>query len=119
MAKISKTVKDGNHFAVTLLNSTPCVETVAVMAKYNPFFEKAGMQRIAESKPSIHMALALRQLEVLGFDLALMAGTSYNEQKLKEIGIAPIVEVLVELSRHDESIRRRLSNLKNIYPLQK
>lgn len=74
------------------------------------------MQRIAESKPSIHMALALRQLEVLGFDLALMAGTSYNEQKIKEAGLTPIVEVLVELSRHDGSIRRRLTNLKNIYP---
>jgi ABC-type ATPase with predicted acetyltransferase domain len=95
---------------------TTCVETVAVMAKYNPFFEKAGMQRIAESKPSIHMALALWQLEVLGFDLALMAGTSYNEQKIKDVGITPIVDVLVELSQHDGSIRRRLSNLKNIYP---
>ena len=74
------------------------------------------MQRIAESKPSIHMALALWQLEVLGFDLALMAGTSYNEQKIKDVGITPIVDVLVELSQHDGSIRRRLSNLKNIYP---
>jgi ABC-type ATPase with predicted acetyltransferase domain len=31
---------------------TVCVETVAVMAKYNLFFEKAGMQRIAESQPA-------------------------------------------------------------------
>jgi len=27
------------------------VETVAVMARYNPFFEKAGMTRVAESRP--------------------------------------------------------------------
>jgi ABC-type ATPase with predicted acetyltransferase domain len=27
------------------------VETMAVMAQYNPFFEKAGMKRIAERKP--------------------------------------------------------------------
>jgi ABC-type ATPase with predicted acetyltransferase domain len=27
------------------------VETIAVMARYNPFFEKAGMRKIAESHP--------------------------------------------------------------------
>jgi len=27
------------------------VETIAVMAKYNPFFEKAGMTKIAETQP--------------------------------------------------------------------
>ena len=42
---------------------TPCVETVAVMTKYNPFFEEAGMQRIAESKPSVHVSRALKELE--------------------------------------------------------
>ncbi len=86
------------------------------MAKYNPFFEKAGMQKVAESKPSVHLGNALGQFEVLGFDLALMAGTSYNEQKTKDTGIAPIVDVLVELSLRDGSFRRRIANLKNIYP---
>jgi len=31
---------------------TPYVETTAVMAKYNPFFERAGMTRIQETSPS-------------------------------------------------------------------
>lgn len=31
---------------------TPFVEMVAVMAKYNPFAEKAGMEKIAEQPPS-------------------------------------------------------------------
>ena len=30
---------------------TPYVELVAVMAKYNPFAEKAGMQKIVEQPP--------------------------------------------------------------------
>lgn len=30
---------------------TSYVETVAVMSKYNPFFEKADMRKIAESQP--------------------------------------------------------------------
>jgi len=31
---------------------TPYVETVAVMARYNPFFEHAGLRKIAESPPA-------------------------------------------------------------------
>ena len=95
---------------------TPCVETVAVMAKYNPFFEKAAMQRVIESKPSAHVQNALSQLEALGFDTALMASQSYNQQKLSQTGTKPIINILTELSQHDGSIRRRLVNLKNIYP---
>jgi ABC-type ATPase with predicted acetyltransferase domain len=34
------------------LAGTPYVEMVAVMAKYNPFGEKAGMQKKAEQTPS-------------------------------------------------------------------
>lgn len=86
------------------------------MAKYNPFFEKAGLQKIAQSKPSTHVVNALQQLEQLGFDCALIAGTNYNEQKIEATGTKPIIEVLTELSQHDGSTRRRLVNLKNIYP---
>ena len=95
---------------------TPCVETVAVMAKYNPFFEKAGMRRIAESTLSKHVLNALSQLEQLGFDTSLMASTSYNEQKMQQTEAKPIVDILTELSLHDGSIRRRLASTKNIYP---
>lgn len=95
---------------------TPCVETVAVMAKYNPFFEKAGMQRIAESKPSKHILKALSQLEQLGFDNALMGSPGCNQQKLEQTGTRPIIDILTELSQHDGSIRRRLASTKNIYP---
>ena len=95
---------------------TPNVETVAVMAKYNPFFEKAGMQRVAESKPSNYISHALQQLEQLGFDTALLAGTTITQQKLQQTGTKPIITILTELSKHDGIIRRRLANLKNIYP---
>ncbi len=98
------------------LAPTTHVETVAVMAKYNPFFEKAGMQKLAESQPSKHVKTALKQLEELGFDSALMASTSYNEQKIAKIGTQPIFSILTELSRHDASIRRKLACTKNIYP---
>ena len=86
------------------------------MAKYNPFFEKAGMQRIAESKPSMYVSHALEELEKLGLDTSLMASTCYNEQKLRQSAVRPIVEILTELSQHDGSVRRRVACTKNIYP---
>jgi tRNA(Met) C34 N-acetyltransferase TmcA len=95
---------------------TSYVETTAVMAKYNPFFEKAGMQRIAESKPSEHVLNALNQLEGLGFDIALMGSASFNEQKINQTTAKHIIDILTELSQRDGSIRRRLASTKNIYP---
>jgi ABC-type transport system involved in cytochrome c biogenesis ATPase subunit len=95
---------------------TPCVETVAVMAKYNPFFEKAGLQKIADSKPRQAVLDAISQLETLGFDAALMGSTSYNEQKIAKTGIQPVIEILTNLSKRDGSIRRRIAPTKNLYP---
>jgi ABC-type ATPase with predicted acetyltransferase domain len=31
---------------------TPCIEMIAVMAKYNPFAEKAGMKKVLEQVES-------------------------------------------------------------------
>ncbi|MCW4046119.1 MAG: GNAT family N-acetyltransferase [Candidatus Bathyarchaeota archaeon] len=95
---------------------TPHVETIAVMARYNPFFEKAGMQRIAESTPNPHITEALRQLTALGFEPALIANTSYNERKIAEIGTEKIRNILITLSARNPAIRRRLTTLTGIYP---
>jgi ABC-type transport system involved in cytochrome c biogenesis ATPase subunit/GNAT superfamily N-acetyltransferase len=95
---------------------TPCVEAVAVMAKYNPFFEKAGMQRIAESKPSQHVTGALERLGELGFDCALLGGVQYCERKVSEVGREAVSAVLEALSKRDASVRRRLVCLCNVYP---
>jgi tRNA(Met) C34 N-acetyltransferase TmcA len=95
---------------------TPCVETIAVMARYNSFFEKAGMHKTAESKPSKHVTTALQQLETLGFDIALLASAHYNEQVISKIGHENVSAVLQELSRKDASLRRRLVGLRSVYP---
>ncbi len=95
---------------------TPYVETVAVMAKYNPFFEKAGMTRIAESKQNPHLTSALAELEAYGFETALLTATGLTEQKISTVGAEKVRNVLVELSKRDATIRRRLGNLKNVYP---
>jgi len=67
------------------LAGTPYVETVAVMAKYNPFFERAGMQKIMEQPPPKH-ALAVREaLSNLGFSLALLGSQKYVLNKLEDL----------------------------------
>lgn len=95
---------------------TPYVEAIAVMARYNPFFEKAGMKRIAESKPSTHVTTALEHLGKLGFDCALLADVKYGERLVSEVGRETVFAVLEELSKRDAGVRRRLAGLRSVYP---
>jgi GNAT superfamily N-acetyltransferase len=95
---------------------TPCVEAVAVMARYNPFFEKAGMRRIAESKPNPRVADALEQLERFGFDPALLASASYCRETVVKVGREAVMDVLCELSRKGSVSRRSLVSLPNVFP---
>ena len=67
------------------LADTPYVEAVAVMARYNPFFEKAEMQKIAEQTPSQSCVDALEKLHTLGFNPILLASTKQNIRQLKKM----------------------------------
>lgn len=103
--------------AETLMQcGTSCVEAVAVMARYNPFFEKAGMQRITESTLNRHLAVALKQLEELGFNQSSMLNTEYCHEILTKVGKEPVLNVLVELSRKGGINRKRLISLQGTYP---
>jgi hypothetical protein len=92
------------------------VETDAVMARYNPFFEKAGMQRIAESKPNSYVTAALQRLSNLGFDCALLADVQYGERVVSEVGCEKVCVVLEKLSKRHAGVRRRLAGLSSVYP---
>jgi ABC-type transport system involved in cytochrome c biogenesis ATPase subunit/predicted N-acetyltransferase YhbS len=109
-----KLVRDTLTFA-----GTSYVEAVAVMAKYNPFFEKAGMQKIAENKPSQAITDALAKLEALGFDCTLMGSAAYNQGKTEMTGTQPIISILTELSQRDGGVRRRVACTENPYPRHK
>ena len=61
------------------------IETMAVMARYNPFFEKAGMIRIAERRPPERVMETLKVLEDLGFKRYLLTSVEYNLERLKEL----------------------------------
>ena len=62
---------------------TPCVEMVAVMAKYSPFAEKAGMVKVAVQEPSVDILRVADGLEGLGFDLQLLGSQRYVLGKLE------------------------------------
>ncbi len=66
------------------LAEKPYVETTAVMARYNPFFEKAGMKKIAESKPNEVILEAIEKLRTLGFNPVFLGSTKYNLQRLRK-----------------------------------
>jgi hypothetical protein len=75
---------------------TPYVEMVAVMAKYNPFAEKAGLSRVAEQKPLDSVLRIAAFLSMLGFDLPLLSSERYVLERLSRLG-PPEVEKLKEL----------------------
>jgi hypothetical protein len=65
------------------LLGTPYVEMVAVMAKYNPFAEKAGMRKVFEqpiSGDAVRMTMVLKQF---GFDVQLLGSSRYVRSKLE------------------------------------
>ncbi|MCS7114534.1 MAG: hypothetical protein N0A00_03915 [Candidatus Bathyarchaeota archaeon] len=78
---------------------TPHVETLAVMAKYNPFFEKAGMQKIAENKPNPNLLKAIKKLNTLGFKPHMLQNKKHNIEKIRKTGRDKIIKILTELSK--------------------
>lgn len=100
------------------LAPTPCVETIAVMARYNPFFEKAGMQKIAESKPNPNVLIAIEELRKLGFNPIMLSSVNYNINKIREVGRRKIESILIEFCRKEGALRKRLLSFHRVYPKQ-
>jgi ABC-type lipoprotein export system ATPase subunit/GNAT superfamily N-acetyltransferase len=67
------------------LAGTPCVETTAVMAKYNPFFERAGMTKIQETPPPKQATAVREVLARLGFNITLLGSESCVMSQLKHL----------------------------------
>ncbi len=95
---------------------TPFVEALAVMAKYNPFFEKAGMRKIVESKPNANLLHSVERLHELGFELSFLNNVKENLRLIEFLGRSKVLNVLKELSRREGSLRKRLLALDSVYP---
>jgi hypothetical protein len=83
------------------------VEMVAVMAKYNPFAEKAGMRNVVTKDPS---AEALGLAEVLtgfGFDLQLLGSQRYVRSKLEGLNTEQVAKLKEAFMKNDHQRLRK------------
>ncbi|MBT0160783.1 GNAT family N-acetyltransferase [Candidatus Bathyarchaeota archaeon A05DMB-2] len=81
------------------LAGTPYVEMPAVMAKYNPFAEKAGMQKIAEQPPPKEAVKIAEILQGLGFNIQLLGSEKYVLNRLQTLShedMAKIKEAFIK-----------------------
>jgi ABC-type lipoprotein export system ATPase subunit len=78
------------------LAGTPYVEMVAVMAKYNPFAEKAGMHKIAEQLPPKEALAIAKVLSKLGFNIQLLGSEKYVLNKLQTLSEKEIQTIIKE-----------------------
>jgi len=83
------------------LAGTEYVEMPAVMAKYNPFAEKAGIQKIAQQPPPREAVKIAETLHQLGFNTQLLSSEEYVLSKLQTLSdkeVAKIRETFVRNS---------------------
>jgi len=69
------------------------VELIAVMAKYSPFAEKAGMKRIADQVQVKSVLKISAVLSSLGFDVQLLGSQHYVKQKLDTLDTQQMLAV--------------------------
>jgi ABC-type lipoprotein export system ATPase subunit/GNAT superfamily N-acetyltransferase len=80
---------------------TPYVEMPAVMAKYNPFAEKAGMQKIADQPPPKEALKIAEILHQLGFNIQLLGSEKYVLNKLQALSGEELAKVREAFIKHN------------------
>jgi hypothetical protein len=81
------------------LIGAPYVEMVAVMAKYNPFGERAGMEKVTEQEPQREILRVSRVLQEVGFNVQLLGSGNCVFQKLQALnadGLERVREAFVK-----------------------
>jgi len=79
---------------------TPYVEMVAVMAKYNPFAEKAGMLRIAEQQPSEQCSRIAQAISDLHFDMKMLGSRRYLKEKVERLDTEQLLRLREAFARN-------------------
>ena len=74
------------------MSETKYIETVAVMANYNPFFERAGMTRI-DTEQDKKRTERVKQLEKYGFNIALISSKRYFLNRFEQLTDEQKIEV--------------------------
>jgi len=100
------------------LAGKPYVETVAVMARYNPFFEHAGLTKIAESKPDPKILEAVEKLRAFGFNPVFLSSEKANLEKLQRMStdkVKRVKNIFKEVSRSSGVYRKRIMSVHEAY----
>jgi GNAT superfamily N-acetyltransferase len=93
----------------------PIVETIAVMAKYNPFFEKAGMTKIAETKPNPQVLKVVEKLRALSFNPVFLTSERTNLNKLQNMTEKEVEKVRNAIKEVSGIYRKRVAGTKQAF----
>jgi ABC-type ATPase with predicted acetyltransferase domain len=85
------------------LAGTEYVEMPAVMAKYNPFAEKAGMQKIAQQPPPKEAMKIAETLRQLGFNTQLLGSEKYVLSKLQTLSCKEVAKIREAFTRNSHA----------------
>jgi ABC-type ATPase with predicted acetyltransferase domain len=69
------------------LVGTPFVELIAVMTKFSPFAEKAGMKKVAEQQSVKNLSKISEKLIELGFERQLLGSEQYVFNKIERLTV--------------------------------
>jgi ABC-type ATPase with predicted acetyltransferase domain len=94
------------------LAGKPIVETIAVMAKYNPFFEKAGMTKIAETTPNKKILEVVEKLRALNFNPVFLTSEKMNKNKLQQMTKTEVEKVRGAIKEVTGIYRKRIASTK-------
>jgi GNAT superfamily N-acetyltransferase len=92
------------------LAGKPYVETIAVMAKYNPFFERAGMTKIAETKPNPQTLKVVEKLRNFDFNPVFLTSERTNLNKLRKMTTEEVRGVKAALKGVSGIYRKRITS---------
>jgi ABC-type ATPase with predicted acetyltransferase domain len=93
----------------------PIVETIAVMAKYNPFFEKAGMTKIAETQPNPQVLKVVEKLRALKFNPVFLTSERTNLNKLQNMTEKEVEKVRNAIKEVSGIYRKRVAGTKQAF----
>jgi GNAT superfamily N-acetyltransferase len=101
-----RTIGLGSHLirGSLAMQGSEHVELIAVMARYNPFAERAGMKLVQVNEPHDSITKAIESLHDLGFNPVLLASARSNEDILDTIQLDQI-----------RSLRTMLLSISTIY----
>jgi ABC-type lipoprotein export system ATPase subunit/GNAT superfamily N-acetyltransferase len=85
------------------LSGTQYVEMPAVMAKYNPFAEKAGMKKIVEQPPPKEASAIAEVLSNLGFNIHLLGSEKYVLNKLQTLNHKDVAKIKEAFIKHSHA----------------